>query len=642
MFHAPGSVFHAPGSGRRAGGRPVYVIGTAGHVDHGKSTLVQALTGIDPDRLREEKERGLTIDLGFAWLTLPTGEEVSIVDVPGHERFIKNMLAGVGGIDLALLVIAADEGVMPQTREHLAIIDLLGITHGVVALTKSDLVDSDLLELARADVEDVLAGTSLEDSPIIACSGVSRLGLDDLLDAVSQQLAKTPRRRDIGRPRLPIDRVFTMTGFGTVVTGTLIDGSLTVGQEVEVLPGPLRSRIRGLQSHGTKVEIAPPGRRTAVNLAGLAVNDLRRGLVVTAPGWLRPTDSVDVRLRAVSYLSRPIRHNLETTFHSGAAEIEGRLLLLDADELRPGESAWAQVRLSEPMAIVKGDRFIIRDPNDTLGGGRIIDTHVRRHRRFHAPTTAALEQMEKGSPEELLRAAVARAEPVELREVLKQAPLEPAAARAAVQSLVDSGDLLTLDGAPPADATLLMTSTGFQALTSRLRDTLAAYHNASPLRRGMPPQELRHRLTLSARAFDQALASWVRRGDAVDFAGAVALPGHKPAPDAAQRARADAFLTALDASPYSPAPESPVDDDLLAYLENQGRIVRVGDGVAFSAAAYEEMTARIVAYLKEHKTITLAQVRDMFTTSRKFAQALLEHMDGQHITRRTGDTRILR
>ena len=620
----------------------MYVIGTAGHVDHGKSTLVQALTGIDPDRLREEKERGLTIDLGFAWLTLPAGDEVSIVDVPGHERFIKNMLAGVGGIDLALLVVAADEGVMPQTREHLAIIDLLDITHGVVALTKSDLVDADLLELAQADVEDVLTGTTLEGSPVIPVSGVTRLGLDDLIAAVQSQLAMTPARRDIGRPRLPIDRVFTMTGFGTVVTGTLIDGSLTVGQEVVILPGGIRSRIRGLQSHGKKVEVASPGRRTAVNLTGLAVDDLRRGMVVTSPGWLRPADAVDVRLRAVRYLPRPVRHNLEVTFHAGAAEVEGRLLLLDADDLRPGESAWAQIRLSEPVAVVKGDRFIIRDPNDTLGGGRIVDTHVRRHRRFHGPTIAALDQLERGSPEELLRAAISRSEPVELREVLKQLSLDPAAARAAAQQLVDRGDLLTLDGAALADTSLVCTSTGFEALTTRIRETLLAFHETSPLRRGMPPQELRNRLGLSARAFEQALALCIRRGDATDVSRAVALPGHSPEPSDAQTDLAKDFLAELDANPYAPSPGSPIDDDLLAYLEDQGRIVRVGDGVAFAAAAYDNMTGRIVAHLREHHSITLAQVRDMFGTSRKYAQALLEHMDGRHITRRTGDERILR
>ncbi len=311
----------------------MYTIGTAGHVDHGKSALVQALTGIDPDRLREEKERGLTIDLGFAWMTLPGGEEVSIVDVPGHERFIKNMLAGVGGIDLALLVIAADEGVMPQTREHLAIIDLLGIEHGVVAVTKADLVEPDFLELAKAEAEEVIAGTSIEGAPVVACSAVTRDGLDELTATLERELAKAPPRRDNGRPRLPIDRAFTMTGFGTVVTGTLIDGSLRLGDEVEVVPGGLKSRVRGLQTHGRKVEAAAPGRRTAVNLAGVAVDQLERGMVVATPGWLKPVMAVDVRLRAVRYTGRPIRHNLSVTFHTGPAEVEGRLLLLDT---RPG------------------------------------------------------------------------------------------------------------------------------------------------------------------------------------------------------------------------------------------------------------------------------------------------------------------
>jgi len=611
-------------------------------VDHGKSALVRALTGIDPDRLREEKERGLTIDLGFAWLKLPSGDEVSIVDVPGHERFIKNMLAGVGGIDLALLVIAADEGVMPQTREHLAIIDLLGIGHGVVALTKADLVDADLLELAQADVEDVLKGTTLEGSPVVPVSSVTRQGLGELLAALEWQLAKTQARRDIGRPRLAIDRVFTMTGFGTVVTGTLIDGSLRAGDEVEILPGGLRSRIRGLQSHGKKTEVALPGRRTAVNLTGVAVDELRRGMVLTVPGWLRPADALDVRLRAVGYLSRPVRHNVEVTFHSGAAEVEGRLLLLDTEELRPGESAWAQVRLTEPVAVVKGDRFIVRDPNDTLGGGRIVDTHVPRHRRFHGPTIAALEQMEKGSPEELVRAAVARMEPAEVREVVKGLSLDPASARSVVQALVERGDLLTLGGETPSETSLLCTAAGFEGLTRRMREALGSYHREAPLRRGMPPPELRSRLGLAARAFEQALALWARRGDAVDAAGAVALPGHRPSPDAAQQAQAEAFLAELAANPYAPAPGAPLDDDLLTYLEDQGQIVRAGDGVAFSAAAYREMTGRIVAHLREKGTVTLAEVRDMFGTSRKYAQALLERMDSEKVTRRVGDERVLR
>ncbi|HZU78032.1 MAG TPA: selenocysteine-specific translation elongation factor, partial [Dehalococcoidia bacterium] len=293
----------------------MYVLGTAGHVDHGKSTLVEALTGIDPDRLREEKERGMTIDLGFAWLTLPNGGEVSIVDVPGHERFIKNMLAGVGGIDLALLVVAADEGVMPQTREHLAILDLLGIHSGVVALTKADLVEQDWLELVQADVEETLAGTTLQGAPIVPCSAMTGQGLPELLAAIEAALAGTPAKRDIGRPRLPIDRAFTIAGFGTVVTGTLIDGSLRVGQELVVEPGRLRTRARGLQSHRQKVESLPPGTRAAVNVAGLATEELRRGMVLTTPGWLEPTIAVDVRLQAVRDLARPVRHNAQVTFH---------------------------------------------------------------------------------------------------------------------------------------------------------------------------------------------------------------------------------------------------------------------------------------------------------------------------------------
>lgn len=620
----------------------MYVIGTAGHIDHGKSALVHALTGIDPDRLREEKERGLTIDLGFAWMTLPGGEEAGIVDVPGHERFIKNMLAGVGGIDLALLVIAADEGVMPQTREHLAIIDLLGVSHGVVAVTKSDLADAGFLELAIADAEDVLRGTTLEGSPIVACSAVTRQGLDELTSAIAAQIEKTPVRRDIGRPRLPIDRAFTIAGFGTVVTGTLLDGSLRAGQEVEVVPGGPRSRIRGLQTHGRKVETAPPGRRTAVNLAGVAIGGLRRGMVVALPGSIKPTGAVDARLRAVRCLGRPIRHNVQVTFHTGAAEVEGRVLLLDRDEVPPDETAWAQVRLASPVAAVKGDRFIIRDPNDTLGGGRIVDTHVRRHRRFHAPAIAALETLEKGTPEELAAIAIARLEPVELRDLLKAIEMDGAAVRQSVERLLASGEALTLDGEAPGDGSLLYSAAGFQALTDRLRETLAAFHRLSPLRPGMPREELRRRLGLQSRPFGQALALWVRRGDAKDAGAAVALPDYEPKPGPEETARAGAYLQALRAAPFSPAPDAAPDEDLLAYLEAKGDIIRVEDGVAFAAAAYREMVDRVIAHLQDHGTVTLAQVRDMFGTSRRYAQALLEHMDKKRITRRTGDERVLR
>jgi len=614
----------------------MYVIGTAGHVDHGKSALVQALTGIDPDRWEEEKERGLTIDLGFAWLRLPGGNEVSIVDVPGHERFIKNMLAGVGGIDLALLVIAADEGVMPQTREHLAIIDLLDIAHGVVALTKCDLVDSDGLELARSDASDALHGTTLEDAPIIAFSAVTRAGLDDLLEAVETELAKTERRRDSGRPRLPIDRAFTMAGFGTVVTGTLVDGSLRVGDEVEALPASVRARVRGLQTHGQQVDIAPPGRRTAVNLAGVAPADLHRGMVLAHPGALQTTRSVDVRLRAVPYLSRPVRHNLTVTLHTGAAEVEGRLLLLDAREVPPGDEAWAQVRLATPVCALRGDHFVIRDPNDTLGGGIIVDTDAPRHRRFDADAIARLETLARGSPEELLLAAITLAEPVAAGTVAGDDET-----RAALARLTEAGDVIALSEGTLTDESALYTRTGLNAATDSVRDALTSYHAATPLRPGMPREELRGRLQLEPKAFDELMARLASDGLVSERGSAVGLASYSPALTAQQEAAAVAFLAALRATPFSPPTDRAPEGDVVAYLEGAGEVVRTG-AVIFAAEVYSELVNRIETHLREHETITLAQVRDMFNTSRKYAQALLEHMDAKHITRRLGDVRVLR
>jgi selenocysteine-specific elongation factor len=350
----------------------MFVVGTAGHVDHGKSTLVEALTGIDPDRLREEKEREMTIDLGFAWVTLPNAETVGVIDVPGHRDFIENMLAGVGGIDAALFVIAADEGVMPQTQEHLAILDLLEIEAGVVALTKVDLVqDPEWLDLVTLDISEALEGTVLGNAPIIPVSARTGEGISRLAQALADCLAGRPPRPDKGLPRLPIDRVFTLSGFGTVVTGTLTDGTLALGQTVEIQPSGLTTRIRGLQTHKQKIERASPGSRVAVNLTGLAKDDLARGQVVTAPGWLKPTVLVDVDYRHLAGVEQPLRHNMEVKFFSGAAEILARTRILGQESIAPGEHGWLQVRLEEPVALVKGDHFILRrpSPGQTLGGG---------------------------------------------------------------------------------------------------------------------------------------------------------------------------------------------------------------------------------------------------------------------------------
>jgi selenocysteine-specific elongation factor len=620
----------------------MYVIGTAGHVDHGKSVLVQALTGIDPDRLREEKERGMTIDLGFAWLTLPAadgaddgGLQVSIVDVPGHERFIKNMLAGAGGIDLAMLIVAADEGVMPQTREHLAILDQLGVRSGVLVLTKADLVDETTLELAADEARAAVDGTTLEGSPLVACSAVTGAGLDELRRVLTERLRATPAKRDIGRPRLPIDRAFTMAGFGTVVTGTLIDGALAVGQEVEVVPGGLRARIRGLQSHREQVERAPPGRRTAVNLAGVAKEDVRRGQVLALPGSLRATNVLDARLRALASLRRPLRHGSELTLHVLAAEAPARLLLLDGDELAPGDEGWAQLRLAEAVAVVKGDRFVLRTPNDTVGGGEIVDTHPQRHRRFHAATLEALETLLRGSPEETLLAALRRIEPAPLEALARETSAPADELRASVDALAGDGRLARLGDA-------LMTAEGFASLAERARAAVEAYHQEHPLRRGMPREELRSRLRLDERVFAAALARLAQDGALVEAGAAVALAGFAPALTPAEQAEVDAYLASLAASPYAPPTDRPPSPELLAFLEEAGRVVPVGEGVVFTAEAYGEMVERITEHLRREGSITLAQARDLLATTRKYAQALLEHLDERRVTRRVGDERVLR
>jgi selenocysteine-specific elongation factor len=614
----------------------MHVIGTAGHVDHGKSVLVEALTGIDPDRLREEKERGMTIDLGFAWLTLPSGRQVSIVDVPGHERFIKNMLAGAGGIDLALLIIAADEGVMPQTREHLAILDLLGVTSGVIVITKKDLVDDEMLALVEDDAREAVAGTTLDGVPFVACSALTGDGLDELRNVIDEQLGATAAKRDIGRPRLPIDRAFTMSGFGTVVTGTLIDGALAVGQEVDVVPGELRARIRGLQSHREQVERALPGSRTAVNLAGVAKDDVRRGQVLALPGTLRATNVLDVRLRGLASNRRALHHDTSLTLHVLAAEASARLLLLDRDELAPGDEGWAQLRLAEPVAAVKGDRFVLRTPNDTVAGGEIVDTHPRRHRRHHAPTLDALETLLRGSPDEALLAALARIEPAPLDALARETNASLEELRASVEALTQEGRVVTLSDS------LLITAAGFAALGERARAAVDAYHREHPLRRGVPREELRSRLRLDERVFAAALARWSDDGLLVQAGAAVALPGHEPSLTPAQQAEADAYLASLAASPYAPPTDRAPSPELLAYLEEAGRVVSAGDAVVFTVEAYREMAGRVTEHLRREGSITLGQTRDLFATTRKYAQALLEHLDRERVTRRVGDERVLR
>jgi selenocysteine-specific elongation factor len=617
----------------------MYVIGTAGHVDHGKSTLVQALTGIDPDRLQEEKERGMTIELGFAWLELPGGLEVSIVDVPGHERFIKNMLMGVGGVELALLVVAADEGVMPQTREHLAILDLLDIGRGVVAMTKRDLVETEWLELVEAEVAELLEGTTLEGAPIVPVSAVTRDGLPELLAALAAGLSGLSEMQDLGRPRLPVDRSFTIAGFGTVVTGTLADGRFRTGQSVEILPAGTRARIRGLQTHKKTEDEALPGTRVAVNLSGVSYEEISRGDVLALPGWLYPSEAVDVSLKVIAGSPRPVKHNAAVAFFTGSSETPARVRLLDKAELAPGESGWAQIKMEQPAAVVKGDYFVIRDTVTTLGGGRVADLQAPRHRRFHAPTIERLRTLSEGTGESMLLGALTRAEPADAAALARAANLSEKAAADQLIALVAQGQAVELDG---GGGNVYYSSTGWAALSSKARDHIGEYHGQYPLRPGMPKEELRSRLGLTQIAF-LAVLERLSTETALEADEAVArLPGYEASLSAEQRREIDAYLAALGSSPYSPPTDGAIDLELVNALVDQERVVRTMDDVVFLKSAYDEMEARVIEHARQEGPITISAVREMFGTSRKYTLALLEHMDRQQITRRVGDDRVLR
>ncbi|MBI4284834.1 MAG: selenocysteine-specific translation elongation factor [Chloroflexi bacterium] len=613
----------------------MFVLGTAGHIDHGKSRLVLALTGMDPDRLREEKERGMTIDLGFAWFKLPSGREVGIVDVPGHERFIKNMLAGVGGIDLALLVVAANEGVMPQTREHLAILDLLEIRRGIVVITKKDLVDEEWLALVKMEIEELLAPTTLAGSPIYAVSVITGEGMPALLTALDDLLATSEPRQDLGRPRLSIDRIFTTAGAGTIVTGTLIDGSLTVGQEVEVVPAGVKSRLRGLQTHKAAITTATPGSRVAANLVGVATTQLQRGDVLTRPGGLTATTLVTAKLHLLAYLHHLLKHDAIVSFHTGAAEVMAKVSLLETEKLSPGQSGWAQFFLEKPVAVVNGDHFIIRSPDETLGGGKIIEAHAKRLRRFRAAIIQNLKAREEGTAEEAILALLATKQPVEFANFVGSLTVHNA--RSALDGLVQQGQIVPLG---QDEHRLLFTKEGWEKLAQKAVSVVQDYHRKFPARPGIPKVELTSRLKLGTH-FPFALQRLAEGGLLAGEGTTVRLPSYRIQLNAAQQAKVGAFLDALARNPYSPPTDLTPEPDVLNLLVEQHKVVKLSESVVIAATAYETMVEKVTARIKAQGKITLAEVRDMFQTSRKYAQAFLEHLDEKRITRRVGDERVL-
>jgi selenocysteine-specific elongation factor len=628
------------------------VIGTAGHVDHGKSTLIAALTGTHPDRLKEERAREMTIDLGFAFMKLPGGEAVGIIDVPGHRDFIENMLAGVGGIDAALFVVAADEGVMPQTREHLAILDILQVQGGIIVLTKVDMIDDpEWLELVELDVRQVVQGTILEKAPIVRVSSKTREGLPDLLKRMEEILANRPPRPDLGRPRLPVDRIFTIPGFGTVVTGTLTDGHFQSGEEIVILPAKVHGRIRGLQSHNQKVEKAVSGSRTAINIAGVDVDQIQRGSVITLPGQYQAARWLDVYFRLLPDASGSLKHFSEVKLFLGTAEILARVRLLGDEELQPGQEGWLQLELREPVVALRGDHYILRrpSPGETLGGGIVVDPRPKeRHKRFSKDILAGLQSLREGSPEDILLQASAALGPAPLREVVQRARLDAEQARQVIAPLIEGGGLILLEegkAAPDSDV-LALARPQWENISTHVIEAIESYHRSFPLRRGIPREELKSRLKLTARVSNAIMHKLSQQNQLVEAGAFLYRSGFQVTftPDQRQKVRRSLDLFAQ--SPFSPPTinetRQELGEEVYTALVDSGQLKPVSPEVVFRSEDYEKMAGEVRKHIEQNGSITLAQFRDRFNTTRKYAQAFLEHLDQTGVTFRDGDVRKLK
>jgi selenocysteine-specific elongation factor len=629
------------------------VIGTAGHIDHGKTTLVKALTGTDTDRLKEEKERGISIELGFAFLNLPDGTRAGIVDVPGHERFVKTMVAGVGGIDLVILVIAADEGVMPQTREHLHICELLQIKRGLVALTKADLVEAEWLEMVQADVAEFLKGTFLAGCPIVPCSGTTGQGLPALVAAIQAQAAAAEPKRTQGIVRLPVDRVFSIKGFGTVVTGTLWSGRLAVGDEVAILPRGLRSRVRRLQVHGETVEHAEAGQRTAVNVPELEVAEIERGDVLCLPDTLRPSQSFEATLSLLGDAPRPLGNRSRVRFHLGTSEILARVVLLDREELPPGERTYAHVRLEKPSAALPGDRYVIRSysPAVTIGGGSILDPNPPKARRSRVKLIEHLQVLERGRPTEraerhLLASGFV---PMTVEELRARCDLDQAAVSDALRELIESGRAIQVG---PKEGAGVLHVDRVDALRTEVLGRLADFHAKEPLKDGLAKEELRSKLPdqLPAATFVWMLGRLAAHGQIAVERDKVRLAGYRPKLSAAEEElKAKIELAFREGGFQPPTPDAVLGglkierkpaQAIFRRLVDDGILIKVGEDVFLHRDSHQAMRDRVVAHFHKQPSINVGTMKELFGVSRKYAIPYLEYLDTIRITRRQGDERV--
>lgn len=620
------------------------IIGTAGHVDHGKSALIRALTGVETDRFPEEKERGISIDIGFAQFVLPTGRRAAVIDVPGHERFIKNMLAGITGIDLVLLVVAADEGVMPQTREHLDILRLLEIKQGVIVLTKRDLVDEEMIELVADDVKTAVKGTFLEKAPVVAVSSITREGLGDLVSLLDQMLEVTEPKDVTAFARLPIDRSFVRPGFGTVVTGTLVGGTIKEGDKLELLPLGLEVRVRGIQVHGEKKDRAEAGQRTAINLAGIERSDVVRGHVLCAPGFLKPTMSFAARLHVLDSWPKEIKHGVQVHLHTGTSEMLARVLLLEGETILPGQTGYVQIKTEEPLVVGRGDHYVIRSysPVHTMGGGVVVEPHAHYKKSQADDAVAELKVKETGGVAGVLAETLARAgaTPVSMAELAKRSGIPPETIAAELPGLAD--DVRTLDGG------LLIHRRGLGTFQVAVAEQLEAFYRQFPLRQGPAKEEVRRKLGIAGKEFTALLAATEAAGGLIVVRDRVALPDRTIQFSAGQARIVEGIIQATTEAGCNPLTIGELKDrfkgketeELIVCLTEQGRVVRVGDEMIISEPVLEEAARRTREFLKANGKISVSDFRDLLGTTRKFALPLLEWMDEQKITRRAGDERL--
>ncbi len=628
----------------------MYILGTAGHVDHGKSTLIAALTGTHPDRLKEEKAREMTIELGFASMILPNGEEVGIIDVPGHRDFIGNMLAGIGGIDAVLLVVAADEGISAQTREHLAILDLLDIKRGVIVLTKIDLVqDAEWLELVEMDIRELVQHTSLAEAPIVGVSARTSSGIPELLEQIQQTLKGMPGRKNLGKPRLPVDRVFTLTGFGTVVTGTLLDGSLKIGDEIVNLPEGKSGRIRGLQNHHHKLQKIDPGFRAAVNIVNLNHQDIARGDVIAHPGDYKPTKLLDAHFRLLKDCPFPVKHNLEVKLFLGASETTARVRLLGSQGLKQGLQAFIQLRTDHPVVASKGDRFILRlpSPSETLGGGVILDPDPgQTYKRFDQNNLARLEKMLSGSESELLSQILQNQKVTTVATLAQKSALPVGEIRQLATLMLQNGEIIGLGKQKDINKLTLIDREYYQSLQQRGLESLRAFHSKFPYKAGMPREEFKSVLAISQLLFDLVVDRMAEEALILQKGSLIWSAEHKVVLSPEDQARVAPILAEFQATPFSPPDvkqlQLEIGSDLIEGLLSSEILIAVSDQVLFTPQALTQMHDWVRETILTIGQLSLAEFRDHFKTSRKYAAAVLEYFDATGFTYRKGDVRALR